>query len=116
MSVQAGGKDDKQELAPKREYNTAQGGQSNSYSGGGSSMGDRPRLGAMEVAVDHGSNVEKALRVLKRKLIKEGLFRELKQRKYYEKPSERKKRKHKESLKKQRKEEARSKKNPFLFS
>lgn len=77
-------------------------------------QGERPRAGAMEVLVD--SNIEKAMKVLKRKLIKEGLFKELKSRRYYEKPSERKKRKHKESLKKQRKEEARQKKNPYLFS
>jgi len=69
---------------------------------------------AMEVIVDH--NIEKAMKILKRKLIKEGLFKELKSRRYYEKPSERRKRKHKESLKKLRKEEARAKKNTMLFS
>ncbi|MBX7137306.1 MAG: 30S ribosomal protein S21 [Oligoflexia bacterium] len=68
----------------------------------------------MEVTVD--SNIEKAMKILKRKLIKEGLFKELKSRRYYEKPSERKKRKTKESLKKLRKEEARAKKNQGLFS
>lgn len=68
----------------------------------------------MEVLVDH--NIEKAMKILKRKLIKEGLFKELKSRRYYEKPSERRKRKHKESLKKLRKEEARAKKNTLLFS
>ena len=70
---------------------------------------DRAKLGAMEVSVDH--NIEKAMKILKRKLIKEGLFKELKSRRYYEKPSERKKRKTKESQKKIRKEEARNKKN-----
>lgn len=70
------------------------------------------RAGAMEVVVDH--NIEKAMKVLKRKLIKEGIFKELKLRRYFEKPSERKKRKVKESLKKARKEEARQKKNPFI--
>ena len=69
--------------------------------------------GAMEVVVEHG--VEKAMKVLKRKLIKEGLFKELKSRRYYEKPSERKKRKSKESRKKHRKEEARQKKNALLY-
>jgi small subunit ribosomal protein S21 len=67
--------------------------------------GDRPKVGAMEVAVDH--NIEKAIRVLKRKLIKEGLFRELKARRYYEKPSVRRKRKEKEAQKKARKDEFR---------
>ncbi len=61
-----------------------------------------------EITVEH--NVEKAMRVLKRKLIREGLFKELKMRKYYEKPCEKKKRKSKESVKRARKEEARAKK------
>ena len=39
------------------------------------------------------NNVEKAIRVLKRKLQQEGLFREMKQRKFYEKPSVKRKRK-----------------------
>lgn len=68
---------------------------------------------ALEVSVDN--NIEKALKILKRKLIKEGLFKELKMRRYYEKPSEKKKRKQKESIKKIRKEEARLKKNPYLY-
>lgn len=71
------------------------------------------RAGAMEVFVDH--NIEKAMKILKRKLIKEGLFKELKARRYYEKPSERKKRKNKESVKKVRKDEARNRKNSMLF-
>ena len=72
------------------------------------------RVGAMEVSVD--SNIDKAMKILKRKLIKEGLFKELKSRRYYEKPSERRKRKSKESIKKLRKEEARNRKNQGLFS
>lgn len=75
---------------------------------------ERPRAAAMEVVVEN--NIEKAMKVLKRKLIKEGLFKELKSRRYYEKPSERKKRKHKESVKKVRKEEMRQKRGAFLFS
>ncbi|MCB0317843.1 MAG: 30S ribosomal protein S21 [Bdellovibrionales bacterium] len=71
--------------------------------------------GALEVVVDQNGNVEKAIKVLKRKLIKEGLFKELKSRRYYEKPSEKRKRKQKESLKKLRKEESRKQKNPYLF-
>ncbi len=74
---------------------------------------ERIKLEAMEVAVDH--NIEKAMKVLKRKLIKEGLFKELKSRRYFEKPSERRKRKVKESIKKIRKEEARSRKNSALL-
>lgn len=78
-----------------------------------SSRNETQAAGAMEVVVDHG--IDKAMKVLKRKLIKEGLFKELKSRRYYEKPSERKKRKEKESKKKLRKEEARQKKNALLF-
>lgn len=74
---------------------------------------DRARAGAMEVVVSH--NIEKAMKILKRKLIKEGLFKELKSRRYYEKPSERRKRKEKESRKKARKEEARLRKGPGLI-
>lgn len=74
---------------------------------------EKPRAGALEVQVDH--SVERAMKVLKRKLIKEGLFKELKSRRYYEKPSQRKKRKHKESMKKLRKEESRRRKNQLLF-
>ena len=51
-----------------------------------------------------GNNLEKAMRVLKRKLIREGVFRELKARRFYEKPSEKKQRKDKESFKKRRKD------------
>lgn len=82
--------------------------------GQGAPQGDRPRGGPMEVLVDN--NIEKAMKILKRKLIKEGLFKELKSRRYYEKPSEKRKRKSKEAIKKMRKEEARSKKNSMLFS
>jgi small subunit ribosomal protein S21 len=34
------------------------------------------------------NNVEQALRVLKRKLQREGVFREMKRRRFYEKPSD----------------------------
>lgn len=69
---------------------------------------ERPKAQPLEVIVD--SNVEKAMKVLKRKLIKEGIFKELKARRYYEKPSIKKKRKAKEAQKKARKEESRIKK------
>ncbi len=54
-------------------------------------------------------NLEKAMRVLKRKLIREGVFKELKSRRFYEKPSEKKKRKNKEAVKKRRKDVERGK-------
>lgn len=79
----------------------------------GADQADRARAGAMEVVVSH--NIEKAMKILKRKLIKEGLFKELKARRYFEKPSVRRKRKEKEARKKQRKDEARLRKGPGVM-
>jgi len=45
------------------------------------------------------NNVEKAIRQLKKKVLKEGLLRQIKERQYYEKPSMKKQRKHKENIK-----------------
>jgi small subunit ribosomal protein S21 len=56
----------------------------------------------VEITVIDG-NVEKAIKVLKRKLQQEGLFREMKQRKFYEKPSIKRKRKEKEAQRRLRK-------------
>lgn len=56
----------------------------------------------MEIQVVDG-NVEKAIKVLKRKLQQEGLFREMKLRRFYEKPSVKRKRKEKEALRRLRK-------------
>jgi small subunit ribosomal protein S21 len=52
----------------------------------------------LEIRVDD-RNIEKALRVLKRKMQTDGLFRELKNRRFYEKPSLKKKRKRREAQK-----------------
>ena len=49
------------------------------------------------------NNVDQALRVLKKKLQREGLFREIKRRKAYEKPSERKAREKGEAIRRGRK-------------
>ena len=49
------------------------------------------------------NNVEKALRVLKKKLQREGVFREMKLRRHHEKPSEKKVRMKAESLRRSRK-------------
>ena len=57
----------------------------------------------MEVIV-RDNNVEKALRVLKKKLQKDGMFRELRLRQHFEKPSLKKQRKLKESLRRIAKE------------
>jgi small subunit ribosomal protein S21 len=48
----------------------------------------------------YGDNIEKALKVFKRQLQREGLFREIKQRSFFEKPSEKKKRKRREAKRK----------------
>ena len=56
----------------------------------------------MEVSV-RDNNVEQALRVLKKKLQREGLFREMKQRRHFEKPSLRRKREKQEMARRHRK-------------
>ena len=50
-------------------------------------------------------NVEQAMRVLKRKIQKEGLIKELRARQSYEKPSAKKRRKHKEAVANYKKEQ-----------
>ena len=52
----------------------------------------------MQVLVKDG-NVERAMRTLKKKLQKEGLLKELKQKQYFEKPSAKRKRKKAEGIK-----------------
>lgn len=52
----------------------------------------------MQVVVKNG-NVERAMRTLKKKLQKEGLLKELKQKQYFEKPSAKRKRKTAEGIK-----------------
>ena len=49
------------------------------------------------------NNVDQALRVLKKKMQREGVFREMKQRRAYEKPSERKTRERAEAVRRARK-------------
>ncbi len=56
----------------------------------------------MEIRVDD-RNIEKAIRLLKRKMQTDGLFRELKNRRFYEKPSLKKKRKRREAQKRKQK-------------
>ncbi|MFQ5483640.1 MAG: 30S ribosomal protein S21 [Nitrospinaceae bacterium] len=55
----------------------------------------------MEVTV-HQNQVDKALKALKRQMTKEGLLKELKRRRFYEKPSVKRKRKQKEAKKKRK--------------
>ena len=63
---------------------------------------ERPRDGGLEVTVRNG-DLEKALKIFKRKVQKSGLLKELKQKSFYEKPSEKKQRRKKEAVKRWRK-------------
>lgn len=56
----------------------------------------------MQVLV-RDNNVDQALRVLKKKMQREGIFRELRTHTAYEKPSEKKARKSAEAIRRQRK-------------
>ena len=51
------------------------------------------------------NNVDQALRVLKKKMQREGIFREMKLRRHYEKPSEKKAREEAEAIRRSRKME-----------
>ena len=59
----------------------------------------------IEVQV-RGGNLEKAMRVLKKKVQKEGIVKELKRRQFYMKPSEIKREKKKEGIKNYKKKMA----------
>ena len=56
----------------------------------------------MQVLV-RDNNVDQALRVLKKKMQREGVFREMKQRRHYEKPSEKRVREKAEAMRRARK-------------
>ncbi|MGK9164830.1 30S ribosomal protein S21 [Inquilinus limosus] len=56
----------------------------------------------MQVLV-RDNNIDQALRVLKKRMQREGIFREMKQRRAYEKPSERRIREEAEAVRRQRK-------------
>lgn len=49
------------------------------------------------------NNVDQALKVLKKKMQREGIFREMKLRRHYEKPSEKKAREQSEAVRRARK-------------
>lgn len=61
----------------------------------------------LEVAVDE-RGLERAIRRLKRKIATEGVTRELKRRRHYEKPSVRKRRKAREAERRRRRRERRA--------
>ena len=58
----------------------------------------------IEVIVRNG-NVQKAMRILKKKLEKDGLMLELRRRMYYEKPSLKRAREHKQNIARCKKEQ-----------
>jgi small subunit ribosomal protein S21 len=61
------------------------------------------RIGQFVQVLVRDNNVDQAMRVLKKKMQREGIFREMKQRKAYEKPSERKTREKAEAVRRARK-------------
>ncbi len=62
----------------------------------------------MEVNV-HDNNIDQALKVLKKKMQREGIFREMKMRRHYEKPSEKRVREKAEAVRRWRKIERKRK-------
>lgn len=56
----------------------------------------------MQIVV-RDNNVDQALRVLKKKMQREGLFREMKAKRFYEKPSEKRAREKSEAVRRSRK-------------
>jgi len=63
----------------------------------------RPRKGSRLLVQVRDNNVDQALRALKKKMQREGIFREMKLRNHYEKPSERKARESAEAVRRARK-------------
>ena len=69
---------------------------------------------AIVQVVVHDNNIEGAMRVLKKKMQREGLFREMKERRHFEKNSEKKKRVMAEAVRRARKDDRkRREKNGF---
>jgi small subunit ribosomal protein S21 len=68
---------------------------------------DQPRVERRLVRIVHvtvrDNNVDQALRALKKKMQREGVFREMKLRRSYEKPSERRARERAEAIRRHRK-------------
>ncbi len=63
---------------------------------------DRPKDTGLMVTV-YDNNLEKALRIFKKKVQKAGVLKEIKMRSQYEKPSDKRQRKKKEAVKRWRK-------------
>ncbi len=69
----------------------------------GAAAGPKRSVGAKVLVQVRDNNVDQALRVLKKKLQREGVFREMKLRRSFEKPSARKKRERAEAVRRHRK-------------
>jgi small subunit ribosomal protein S21 len=63
----------------------------------------KTNVGSSVQVLVRDNNIDQAMRVLKKKMQREGIFRELKRRKSYEKPSERKAREKAEAVRRARK-------------
>ncbi len=59
-------------------------------------------MNSLDIIV-HGTDIEKALRDMKRNIQKDGILKELRNRRYFEKPSVKKKRKQLEAARRRRK-------------
>ena len=93
-------------MAPTRAAEYQDGGAEVSRTRGGASRpAGRPGGQAMLAITVAHNDVEFALRLLKRQLQKSGLFRELRRRRQYEKPSERRRRHKREGIRNTRKRE-----------
>lgn len=64
---------------------------------------EEAELGPIEVRVER-DNVQRAISQLKRLMAREGILKEVKNRRYYEKPSEKDKRKRRDAERRRRKE------------
>lgn len=64
---------------------------------------DETELGPIEVRVER-DNVQRAISQLKRLMVREGILKEVKNRRFYEKPSEKDKRKRRDAERRRRKE------------
>jgi small subunit ribosomal protein S21 len=75
----------------------------NRYRTGQSSLGLTDEEGSRLQVLVRDNNVDQALKALKKKMQREGIFREMKLRNYYEKPSERRVREKAEAVRRARK-------------
>jgi small subunit ribosomal protein S21 len=71
---------------------------------GGRAQARKPDSLAMQIIV-RDNNIDQALRALKKKLQREGVYREMKLRRHYEKPSEKRAREHAAAISRARKAE-----------